>query len=168
MQIRQLFEADAHALHSLRIRHADNPALGRTHERAHSASLAGVLEDLGPTLATFGAYKLEDLVGAIAMRQTPANPILPEAPLWYGIASLIVHDSYRGNGLGRALVVHCIDRARELDAQGVLLEVNLPNPTAISLYRSLGFEIWNTNQRAYECSEQWFDAISMRLRLRGA
>lgn len=57
-----------------------------------------------------------------------------------GRVELMVHAAHRGAGVGRALLVDAIDRAR---GSGVLTKLSLAvladNPRALGLYRSVGF-----------------------------
>jgi ribosomal protein S18 acetylase RimI-like enzyme len=65
----------------------------------------------------------------------------PEAFV-YGIA---VHDEQQGKGYGRAAMLACIDKARELGVASVGLHVFGHNAVARSLYTSLGFVETNVN-----------------------
>jgi ribosomal protein S18 acetylase RimI-like enzyme len=60
------------------------------------------------------------------------------------LEDLYVRDQARGQGIGRALTQAVVDRARERGCRRVELDVNSENPTAISLYRSLGFDTGKT------------------------
>jgi GNAT superfamily N-acetyltransferase len=55
------------------------------------------------------------------------------------LEDLYVEDAARGTGVGRALVAASLDRARERGCRRVELDVNTGNPTARTLYESLGF-----------------------------
>jgi len=55
------------------------------------------------------------------------------------VQTIAIHPEARGRGLGRALMQVMIDRAGELKARDVMLEVRRDNPVAIDLYLSLGF-----------------------------
>ena len=48
---------------------------------------------------------------------------------------------FRRKGVGKALMEHCISRARELGARRVILETQTSNLKAISFYRSMGFHL---------------------------
>ena len=60
------------------------------------------------------------------------------------LEDLYVAEDARGAGLGRALTEAVIDRARERGCRRVELDVNTENPSAMHLYRSLGFETGKT------------------------
>jgi ribosomal protein S18 acetylase RimI-like enzyme len=55
------------------------------------------------------------------------------------IYDIAIHESMRGQGYGRATMLACAQRARELGAQSVGLHVHGHNTVARSLYTSLGF-----------------------------
>jgi mycothiol synthase len=61
------------------------------------------------------------------------------------VLGLGTHPSYRGIGLGRALLVTGLIRLRELGLQGAEISVDGENPTgAVHLYESVGFETYET------------------------
>lgn len=60
------------------------------------------------------------------------------------IANLAVDAAYRGNGIGTQLLLHCIAEAKAADADQVFISVDINNPRAEQLYRSLGFEVVET------------------------
>ncbi|MFA4662670.1 ribosomal protein S18-alanine N-acetyltransferase [Pyrococcus kukulkanii] len=57
------------------------------------------------------------------------------------IMSIAVHPDYRGNGIGKALMVAVIDRLFKRGARWIGLEVRVSNERAINLYKKLGFKI---------------------------
>lgn len=79
------------------------------------------------------------------------------------IQTIAIDPEAQGRGLGRALMQVMIDKARELDARDVMLEVRKDNPVAIGLYLSLGFKKIHERPKYYRDGT---DALIMRLRLR--
>ncbi|HVW74157.1 MAG TPA: ribosomal protein S18-alanine N-acetyltransferase [Rhizomicrobium sp.] len=79
------------------------------------------------------------------------------------ILTLAVRPDARGKGLGRALLQAAINRARELGAVTMFLEVGADNPHAIALYASLGFAKVGMRKGYYEGR----DALVLRLPLAG-
>lgn len=79
------------------------------------------------------------------------------------VQTIAIHPEARGRGLGRALMQVLIDRAGELQARDVMLEVRRDNPVAIDLYLSLGFSKIHERPKYYRDGT---DALIMRLRLR--
>lgn len=57
------------------------------------------------------------------------------------LEDLYVRDGARGHGLGRALVVKAMERARERGCGRIELDTTEDNRVAISLYESLGFSV---------------------------
>ncbi|AIF69162.1 30S ribosomal protein S18 [Palaeococcus pacificus DY20341] len=56
------------------------------------------------------------------------------------VMSIAVDPLYRGNGIGRALMIAVIDKLIRLGARYVGLEVRVSNERAIKLYEKLGFK----------------------------
>lgn len=77
------------------------------------------------------------------------------------IQTIAVVESARRHGLGRVLMQRMIDEARDRGAREVFLEVRADNPSAQTLYESLGFERIATRPRYYQ--PDGVDAIIMRL-----
>jgi len=136
-------------------------------ERKLSRTLEYIEQQLQSPFETFGAFVDEMLVGAASLSRMPESAFDPDASDWYALSFVVVHPNARSRGVGRALVQQCLSRAIQLCATGVLLELNVPNPAARSLYESLGFEAWNVLEAAYQHDGQQFDQVSMRKRLRG-
>jgi ribosomal protein S18 acetylase RimI-like enzyme len=58
------------------------------------------------------------------------------------LKDLVVHESWRGRGLGAALVYHVLGEFRRREAAAVELKVESDNPSgAQRLYERLGFEV---------------------------
>ncbi len=73
------------------------------------------------------------------------------------VHTLSVDPAHHRRGIGRALLRAVLDRAR---GATVFLEVRTDNDSAISLYRSEGFEVIGTRRRYYRPSGA--DAFTMR------
>jgi putative acetyltransferase len=50
-----------------------------------------------------------------------------------------VNEKYQGLGIGRKLMVYCLDLCKQLEAKKIILETNTKLVSAIKLYKSLGF-----------------------------
>jgi GNAT superfamily N-acetyltransferase len=62
-----------------------------------------------------------------------------------GSASYMVSEAARGRGIGRAMVLHCLDQARAAGYRGIQFNaVAASNLPAIRLYRELGFSVIGT------------------------
>jgi len=57
----------------------------------------------------------------------------------YEMVKLGVDQSAQGKGVGRKLAIHCIEKARELNAKKLALESHSSLKAAIKIYESLGF-----------------------------
>jgi ribosomal-protein-alanine N-acetyltransferase len=68
----------------------------------------------------------------------------------------------RGRGLARDLLETLVDRARDLGAERMLLEVAADNAVATSLYESAGFDTISTRKGYYSGG---VDALVMELRI---
>lgn len=77
------------------------------------------------------------------------------------ILTLAVTPAARGQGLGRALLQAAINKAREMGATTMFLEVGADNPAARALYASLGFTKVGDRKGYY----QGRDALVLRLPL---
>lgn len=55
------------------------------------------------------------------------------------IYTLGVYKSYRGKGVGQALMCRCLNDLFELDYEEVVIDVHSENVPALKLYRKLGF-----------------------------
>ncbi len=57
------------------------------------------------------------------------------------LGQLYVLETHRGMGLGRFMLGHVEQRARELEREKIWLQVNKKNAGAIAFYRAAGFEV---------------------------
>lgn len=161
LQIRRLSSNSAPALQRLRDLVDTEGTLGRPTERQRARTIEFIEGQLCPPFETFGAFVDENLIGSASLGPVPKCPMDSESSNWFGLAGIIVHPDFRRQGIGRALVLECLSRAEQQGGNGVLLEVNVPNP-ARAMYESLGFEAWNVCESAYQHNAQRFDQISMR------
>ncbi len=76
--------------------------------------------------------------------------------------SLAVHPRFRGEGLGRELLVHLASTCRNNGLSAIRLEVGTENETAMRLYREAGFQMVGLLRRYYADGG---DACRMELRL---
>jgi [ribosomal protein S18]-alanine N-acetyltransferase len=76
------------------------------------------------------------------------------------IVTLAVHPDWRGQSLGRWLLLTLIEEARERGAQMVTLEVRPSNHAALALYQKTGFASIGQRKRYYPNGE---DALVLAL-----
>ncbi len=81
------------------------------------------------------------------------------------ILNLTVDHGYRGQGIGRQMLLHLITRARLLRAEAVLLEVRPSNQAAIQLYESSGFNEIGSRKAYYPAPNGKEDALIFALQL---
>ncbi|MFQ6059038.1 MAG: ribosomal protein S18-alanine N-acetyltransferase [Anaerolineae bacterium] len=79
------------------------------------------------------------------LRQTPRPPVLGYGGFWImageaHISTIAVAPEHRRRGIGELLLVTMLDRATELNAEVMTLEVRVSNVAAQSLYRKYGFQ----------------------------
>ncbi|WP_404303407.1 GNAT family N-acetyltransferase [Alicycliphilus denitrificans] len=164
MLIRELNLADAGALRNLRALVDAGGTLGPESERLRALTPEGIEQLLRPPYETVGAFVGEKLLGSASLYQYPVEPFDPFDVPWFALAGVIVHPLACKQGIGRKLVVCRLNRMQELGAHGVSLLVNVPNPAAMALYESLGFQSYEVNEGAYVHNGQRYDEVTMRLR----
>lgn len=79
--------------------------------------------------------------------------------------NVAVSPDWRGQGLGRNLVLHAVDASRDRHAQLLFLEVRPSNEVARRLYVNLGFEDVAIRKAYYPAPDGREDAYVMRLML---
>lgn len=78
------------------------------------------------------------------------------------VQTIAINCEFQGQGLGRKLLTLLVETAKQRNALDVMLEVRFDNPTAISLYESMGFI---TIHRRVGYYKGGVDALIMRLQL---
>ena len=81
------------------------------------------------------------------------------------VLNLCVKPESRGQGLGRIMLVHMMDKARRLAVQTLLLEVRPSNRPAIQLYHSVGFNEIGVRKDYYPAHNGREDALILALHL---
>ncbi len=87
------------------------------------------------------------VVGNVSLNRAPGN-----RQRWV-LCNVVVRDDYRRRGIGRRLTEAAVAEARDLGAEGVLLQAYQDNLPALKLYTDLGFR-----EVAGE-TEFWLDAV---------
>ena len=82
----------------------------------------------------FGAFDGDTLLGVMCLSMEEWNRRLRVAELW-------VDEAYRHQGVGKALMTHAIDYARQKHARALVLETQSCNEPAIRFYLSCGFRL---------------------------
>ena len=81
------------------------------------------------------------------------------------VLNLAVDPQYRRQGLGRYLLLHLLQQARDAHCTLVLLEVRRSNKSAIRLYQGAGFRQIGTRRNYYPGHAQREDAFVLALDL---
>jgi ribosomal-protein-alanine N-acetyltransferase len=66
------------------------------------------------------------------------------------ILNIAVHEAYRRQGIGKALLVHCLHFGSRKKTRKAVLEVRSSNLAAQRLYRGLGFQVVGQRRDYYE------------------
>ena len=80
----------------------------------------------------------------------------------FGIA---IEKAYWGRGIGKALMLACIECAKNAGYLQLELEVVADNASAVRLYESVGFREFGRNPRGFRARSGWQELILMRLEL---
>lgn len=78
------------------------------------------------------------------------------------LLNLTIAPIWRGHGLGRELLEHCLAGARDHKAESVFLEVRVSNTVAIALYHSSGFVDLAVRRGYYPARDGREDALIMK------
>ncbi|PKP49332.1 MAG: hypothetical protein CVT92_15300 [Bacteroidetes bacterium HGW-Bacteroidetes-1] len=68
------------------------------------------------------------------------------------ITSVSVCPDYTGKGIAKKLIAECLKEAKKNGFKQLQLEVNKSNLPAVNLYRSFGFEVFETNKETIKMS----------------
>ena len=93
----------------------------------------GVVEELGDIVATVGIYKIDGTTCELR--------------------KMYSHPSVRGQGLGKRLLKHAIEKAMALGYKEVVLETASPLKEAISLYKKYGFVEYKPAHLSSRCDQ---------------
>ncbi|GKV56646.1 GNAT family N-acetyltransferase [Sporosarcina sp. NCCP-2222] len=165
MNIRVLNESDAKLYQQIRLRALQvNPeAFGSTYEREVRFSLETVEERVRPTIDKFvlGAFdETDSLVGIVTFMRDNNLKTSHKG----NIFGMYVAPEARGQGVGKALLVELIRRAKSCEGlEQIHLTVVSTNESAKRLYKSLGFEVYGVERNALKFKGQYFDEDLMVL-----
>jgi RimJ/RimL family protein N-acetyltransferase len=171
MEIRELTESDAAAFRALRLRALrDHPdAFAQTYDDAAARPPESYAEQLQAAAASpddciLGAFDAEGtLVGMVGFRREIYAKVRHRGYIW----GMYTAPEARGKGTGRALLAEAIRRARAIPGvEQINLSVVTRNPTARTLYLSMGFEVYGLERRALKLPDgTYLDEEHMVLRL---
>ena len=78
---------------------------------------------------------------------------------------IAIEREYWGRGIGKALMLACIECAKNAGYLQLELEVVTDNASAVRLYESVGFREFGRNPRGFRAKHGWQELILMRLEL---
>lgn len=167
MIVRHLNPSDADAFQALRLYALkESPtAFASSHDEEAEVSNDVLQSRLtaNPDRAVLGAFVSGQLSAMVGLRRETARKASHKAVLW----GLYVSPSYRGHGLGRSVLAELLAQARSMPGVMQLnLTVNSTNSAAITLYESVGFEVYGHERRALIVAGVPFDELYMSLHLR--
>lgn len=117
------------------------PQLGIHKAPLGMAELAALLRSEGSTLLVARhPDKTGEIIGMLSLTVYPVPTGIRSI-----VEDVVVDERMRNRGVGEALVRRAIELARESGAQGISLTSNPQREAANRLYRSLGFELRDTN-----------------------
>lgn len=165
IQFRPLRADEWEAFQALRLRSiADTPeAIYPTHAEESSRTPDQIRARITETdhQVVFGAYQHGDLVGIAGLRREALAQVAHKGVLW----GVFVHPERRGGGIARRLLQALFDHARRTGVRQIHLNVNVANPRAGGLYRSMGFETYGREPDAMQVGGRFYDEDLMLLRL---
>jgi ribosomal protein S18 acetylase RimI-like enzyme len=165
--VRLLGPADAAAFWQLRLQalQQDPQAFGESADEHRASSVETLAARLDATLENFvlGAFLDGQLVGTAGFFRNTTLKRKHKGKVW----GMYVADAARGQGIGRALLLALLERARQIpDLEEVLLSVAVTQTAARKLYTSLGFTSYGLERNALRVGRQSVDEDYMSINLR--
>lgn len=78
---------------------------------------------------------------------------------------IAIEQGYWGRGIGKALMLACIECAKKAGYLQLELEVVADNASAIRLYEAAGFREYGRNPKGFRARHGWQELVLMRLEL---
>jgi RimJ/RimL family protein N-acetyltransferase len=141
----------------------DPEAFGAAYEESSESPMSEWLQTLDQATGSFvlGAFN-PDLVGIVGFLRPGRIKRRHKGLIW----GTYVAPEARGRGIGKALMLETLTRARSLEGlEEVNLFVVIKNEAARDLYLKLGFCSYGIEKRALKINGEYFDEelLSMRL-----
>lgn len=167
MHLRILTSQDASAFRQLRSRALrEHPeAFSNTPQAFEKQAITAISQSLEASKDsyTLGAFE-DELLGTLFFHRPP--PERSKTRHRAHIGGMHVASEHQGKGIGKALLLEAIRRARELDGlEQLVLAVTVGNDKALDLYRSAGFEVYSTDERFLKVDGRYYAISWLRLEL---
>ena len=100
-----------------------------------------MLDDPQAAILDLGGYICLASIDGTIVGTAGLVPVQPSGPgNVYELVKMSVAPSFRGQGISKLLVRHCLDKARAIGVSRLVLFSNSQLQTAISLYTQFGFQ----------------------------
>lgn len=162
--IRRLLGEDAQAFSDLRreVTAVNAVPMGLTLREELARPLEGFRTQLAAPLlnAVFGAVVAGELAATAAVSRAGQFGSSDHKMVMWGV---FTSPQFRRRGFSRVVVEKALRHAFDSGARRVNLQVYLPNDAALSLYRSMGFEVYGTEIEAVCLDGTYHDGVHMTL-----
>lgn len=123
-------------------------------ERAIEFVTAGIAANVSQFVALDGAK----IVGWADIFPDKSAAMTHSGSLGIGVVS-----EYRGRGIGKKLLMSCVQKAQENGISRIVLHVRADNENAISLYKKVGFQTEGVMKNYVLVDGTYYDGIIMSL-----
>ncbi len=166
MHIRPLTESDVNIFRKLRLRalREEPAAYLRSADDFARQPIDVIRQTLigSPENFVLGAFVDSVTLGMVGFRREQADKVRHVGNIW----GMYVAPEARGQGIGKALMIEAIDRARSLTGlDHILLGVVESQTIARRLYAALGFVVYGREPHAVRIGDRYLDEELMILSL---
>ncbi len=91
------------------------------------------------------------------------HPLEKETFQHVGVLGMGIHKEYRGQGLGKKLMLKTLAKAKAKGLERIELEVYSTNTVAIHLYEQMGFELEGRKRKIRKLDGEYYDNLLMAL-----